>query len=161
MDARKRGDPRATMVSAMMALSGPPPDGPNGRLRGPGRNSGACLWDAPYGVAGYPTDYSGQAGLEGYPSHYHSPSAQYGASGWMMHGGQGGSVTYGFRGSHGGSGLYGRNSYFSQASGGWTSATDHGGFAGSQGGAGPMRLSYQHRSWAPYGSGYGANRGRG
>ena len=163
MDARKRGDPRAAMAGALMALSGGPPlDGPSGRSRGlVGRNGG--LWDGPYGS--YPGGYSTQAGLEGYPPHYHSPSAHYGAGNWLIQGGSGVQNGHfsGFRGSHGGGaggGLHGRNSYSGQ-SGGW--ASDYGaGFGSPQEGAGPMRLSYHHRGWGPYGTGYGAaHRGRG
>mgnify|MGYP006965676671 CR=1 FL=1 len=69
----------------------------------------------------------------------------------MMHGSQGGGP-YGFRGVHG-SGAYGRSGYGNQASN-WLTSGDYGGFTASQAGGsggGPMRLSYQHRSWAPYG----------
>lgn len=147
MDARKRGDPRATMSGAIIALPGLPVDGRGGRPR-PGRSGGACLWDNPYNAGSYPTGYSSQANY-GYQPHYHSPSAHYGASNWMMHDSQGGSP-YGFRGPHD-NGAYGRNSYTNQAAN-WT--TDYGGFPASQGGGGvgPMRLSYQHRSSGPYNS---------
>lgn len=66
MDARKRGDPRATIAGAMIALSGPPLDCSNGRPR-PGRNgsTGACMWpDGPYNSGGYPGNYSSQANSE-------------------------------------------------------------------------------------------------
>lgn len=60
MDARKRGDPRAAMAGAMMALSGPPIDGPNGRSRA--SRSGACLWESnPYNAGSYAAGYSSQA----------------------------------------------------------------------------------------------------
>lgn len=140
----------------MIALSGPPLEGPGARLRG-GRSAGACLWDDIYGLGSFPAGYFGQPSLgDGYPPHYHSPISQYGAAAsWMLHGG--------FRGSHGGatgSGAYGRNGYPSQV-GGWTTTADYDGFAAAQSGggiAGPMRLSYQHRSWRPYGN-YGTRRG--
>lgn len=59
MDARKRGDPRAAMAGAMIALSGLPIDGRGGRAR-LSRTGGACLWDNPYNTGNYPT-YSSQA----------------------------------------------------------------------------------------------------
>lgn len=148
MDARKRGDPRAAMAGAMIALSGLPVDGRGGRPR-PSRSGGAGLWDNPYNTGNYPAAYSSQANY-GYPPHYHSPSAHYGASNWMIHNSQGGNP-YGFRGPHD-NGAYGRNSYSNQAAN-WTA--DYGGFPASQGGGGgggvgPMRLSYQHRNSGPY-----------
>lgn len=70
----------------------------------------------------------------------------------MLHGGQGGGAPpYGFRGTHGPS-AYGRNSYVSQANN-WAPGADYDNFPASQsGGGGPMRVSYQHRGWGPYGS---------
>lgn len=87
--------------------------------------------------------------VDGYPSHYHTPPSHYSASGWLVHGGQGG--PYGFRNSHGNS-PYVRNNYSNQASN-WPPSTDYGGFPAVQGGTGgPVRVSYQHRNWNPYGS---------
>ena len=62
MDARKRGDPRAAMAGAMIALSGPPLEA-GGRQRS-SRNGGggACLWEGGlYNSGGYPSGYSSQA----------------------------------------------------------------------------------------------------
>lgn len=179
--ARRRGDPRASMAGAMMALAGGSPfDGSSGRSRPPGRisgGSGAYMWGSgAYGSSAYPAGYAGQVNY-GYPAHYHSPSAHYGTESWMMHGGQadaGG--PYGFRGAHNG-GYYSRSGYSNPPNGGagsgggggnngagYVGAADYvTGFPASLGGAGggPMRLSYQHRSLGPYGTGYGAHRGRG
>lgn len=68
-----------------------------------------------------------------------------------MHGGNGqGASPYGFRATHNGD--YGRSTFANQPSN-WTTAAGYGSFPASQsGGGGPMRLSYQHRSWGPYGS---------
>lgn len=62
MDARKRGDPRAAMAGAMIALSGPI-EGNGGRPPRPGRNGGASLWESgPYNSPGSnPVAYSNQA----------------------------------------------------------------------------------------------------
>lgn len=165
------------MAGAMIALSsGPPLDAPSGRTR-PGRNGGVCLWEgSPYNAGGYPPGYSNQANrklaaneqsntlwplymltsfphtsVDNYPPHYHSHSAHYGASSWVMHGGGQGGSPYGFRAAHNGD--YGRSSFANQPSS-WTSATSYGGFPASQSGGagGPMRLNYQHRGWGPYGS---------
>lgn len=69
----------------------------------------------------------------------------------MMHGngGQGGGP-YGLRAAHNGG--YGRSNFANQPSS-WPTAADYGGFPASQsGGGGPMRISYPHRGWHPYGS---------
>lgn len=171
MDARKRVDPRATMASSLMALSsggggGLSPtalEGPSrgGRVSVRGATAGpGFLWDSPYGPSihhGYST-----AAIDGYPPHYHSAPAHYGAD-WMMHGGgsQSGSSPYGIRSSHN-SGAYGRSGYSGHAAAVAASAwQDYGGFVSTvgpqSGGPGPMRhlASYQHRSYRPYASGGG------
>lgn len=181
MDARKRGVPgmnmgpgggdlRAAMAGSMIAMPGPPLDGMpmngSGRQRmnrnGGGANMNNCFWDS------YAGDYivNLDAGYPPHPSQYngagHHHHGHYGVGGgsgdnWMAHGG-GQAGPYGLRSN------YGRNSYANQGS--WTASEYSSGYpaspGGSGGGAGPMRLSYQHRSWGPYGSGYGTgHRGRG
>lgn len=66
MDARKRGDPRAAMAGAMIALSGLPVDGRGGRPRPSRSGGGAGLWDNPYNSGNYPAGYSSQANCECY-----------------------------------------------------------------------------------------------
>lgn len=183
MDARKRGDPRAALAGAMMALTAQPLECASMRSRSNRNGSAsACMWsDAPYGSGGYPNNYPNQSSrkyltniieerypkvlctiitdqpfqlasqVNGYPPHYEAAGVSYGVNNWVMHGSQGG--PYGFRGAHGAT--HGRNSYGNPAN--WTStAVGYNTFQASQnnGSGGPMRLSYQHRNWSPYGGRY-------
>lgn len=63
MDARKRGDPRAALAGAMMALTGPPLDCTTVRSRSSRNgNVAACMWsEVPYNSVGYPSGYSNQS----------------------------------------------------------------------------------------------------
>lgn len=91
--------------------------------------------------------------MEPYSGHYHTPSGHYGGNSWIVYGGQTGSPYSGFRNSHNSS-SHGRSNYPAQA-GNWTQSTDYGSFPGvQQGTGGPLRMNYQHRSWAPYSGKY-------